>query len=294
MPNVDITIPTPIIVNPAKFKTRYRELPSGVFSSNVDRDNTQFTLTGLTAGNYELEVIYINAAGQECTTTLTEFEVKADFTCISFTGEIISTPLVPYKLRITYPTPVTSNPPCGWEVSYLQSPLQNYVTIPYATLPTSGVIEFPIGFNNGLELKVRGMMCNGQYKQCTHIDVPPIATPPCVPAGVPTYTIREVFNAQISRCEYFVDVSFTQSNPISNTVQFTYLQSNTSPFIADQFSGTINVGSGPVVNFTRKLNPGFAFDQMCTMYTFNIIDRCNNGIQQQINFCRSICYHETP
>lgn len=294
MPDVNITIPTPLIVPPAKFKTRYRELPSGIFSANVDRNNTTFTLTGLSSGNYELEVIYVNEDGQECDITLWPFEVKEDFTCISFSGEIVSGSPVPYKLRITYPTPVTSNPPCGWEVAYLQPPFTNYVVIPYSTLPTSGVIEFPIASNNGLLLRIRALMCNGEYKECAFTDVPPIVPPPCVPAGVPTYTIREVFNTGLGKCEYFVDVSFTQSNPVSNTVQFSYLQSSSSPIAVDQFNGTINVGAGPLVTFTKKLNPSFKAGQECTAYTFNVIDRCNNGVAQQIDYCRSICFHETP
>lgn len=122
MPNVNITIPTPLIVPPAKFKTRYRQLPSGTYSSNVDRDNTMFTLS-LTEGDYEMEIIYVNPDGLECDATYERWTVKPEapgFECVAFSAEIIQETNGLFYLVITY-TPPATNPQCGWRIQHSAS-----------------------------------------------------------------------------------------------------------------------------------------------------------------------------
>lgn len=292
MADKTINIGQPVLVAPAKFRTRHRLLPNGAFTAFTDRTSNSFTITGLSEGEYEIEIMYVNEQGVECSVVTQTFNVAPDFTCPSFNAQLVYEGGI-YKIRITYGT-ITNNPPCGWNIFY-QHGSGATGNIPYdATLPATGVINIPVPSNAGSYVRVEANKCDGAPEFCYNNDVPGLPPPPCSPITGVTYNIREVRNAQTGRCEYFVDISFTQSNPVSTQVTLVYLQSNTSVFIADQFNGLINVGPGPVVNLTRKLNPGFQAGQECTRYTFNVIDRCNNGVQQQIDYCRTQCFHATP
>ena len=291
MADRNITIPYPVLKAGEKFKVRYRILPGGAFSAYQDETNTQFTLSGLTEGaEYELEIIFVQADETECSAVYIQFTVPDSYECVEdFAAEIIRDSNGLYWLEITY-TPPGSQPACGWEIIYQQG--SGTATIPYASLPTSGLIRISVA-NQSLILSIRAMICDGQYEECFLADVSEISPPSCVSISNVTMQIREVLNTVTNRCEYFLDISFTQSNPISSTILLSYAQGG-SIFNTDKFTGTVPVPSGNTPTVTKKLNPVLFEGQECTSYDISVVDVCNNGLPQRIDYCRTICFHETP
>lgn len=290
MASRQVTIPYPILKAGEKFKVRYRELPGGSFSAYQDETNAPFTLTGLTEGaQYEVEIIFVLADATECQAVYIYFSVPEPYECVEdFAAEIVQDSNGLYWLEITY-TPPATQPNCGWEVIYQQGATSN--TVPYTSLPASGLIRIQVA-NQSLILSIRAMTCDGQYEQCFVADVQAIPDPPCTPATNVTFNIREVFNPTLNKCEYFLDVTFTQSNPVSNPILLSYAQQ--AGLVSDQFTGYITVPSGTNVSFTRKLNPVFNASQLCTQYDFSLVDICGNGWVYNYPFCRTICEHPTP
>lgn len=274
MPDITITIGSPTIVAPAKFKTRYRELPSGTFSSNVDRDNTPFTLTGLSAGYYELEVIYVNAQGQDCPTILRTFEVIDDYPCVEFSAEIAQDESGIYYLDITFTapsqqSPVGSDPPCGWEIEYTQG--GGTVIIPYATLPASGIISIPVQ-NLATQLTIRAMMCNWKSKDCFDDEVPPAAGP-CIPMVI---TSSEITQNPAPSIGYTIGYYYNQSVPVTKIINVSYQQTGVvqqSGAVLD--SGVLPPGGvypilGGAVFWTVVPTPVFGY----ITYVVKVIDIC--------------------
>ncbi len=205
MPDITITIPSPILTGSAYFKVRYRLLPGGAFSGYQNRTNAPFTLTGLTAGNYELEVIYVKEDGTECAATYQYFEVKPEFTCVNFTMQIVHAGNGLFNLEITYTQPPVS-PPCGWRIDYNNG--NGLKSIHYSTLPAANVIKIPVA-NWATYVKIVALLCNGDEKMCGEADVTAIDVP-CVPFA----NVRGQINyVPGSNWQYQIELKFDQSNP---------------------------------------------------------------------------------
>lgn len=215
MPNVTITIPQPILTAGQAFKTRYRLLPSGAWSAYVSRTNAAFTLTGLAIGDYQLEVILVKADSTECAAVYKTFAVVAEYNCISFNSQIVNQGSLHY-LQITYTLPGGfTNPPCGWEITYQQG--SNKVTVPYATLPTGGMIKLQVP-NQSLILTVTANLCNGNKKQCYAADVTGIPTPPCVPMAITDK--RLIRDGDF----WYLQFNFIQSSPATTSLYLHFKQ----------------------------------------------------------------------
>lgn len=205
MPDIDITINTPILTGGDTFLVRYRELPSGIFSAPQTETNATFTLTGLTAGDYELEVIVVKD-DVECPAIFEYFTVLEPYACETFGASILQTSAGLYEVNITYPVPA-SDPPCGYLIQIIGN--VNNKSIPYATLPASP-LKIPIQYEAVL-VRVLANMCNSQYLTCYEADLTPPA-PICTPLTGVTASIEFVPGA-VYPYRFRVTFAFTQSNP---------------------------------------------------------------------------------
>lgn len=238
MANITLTIPLPILTGSQYFKTRYRLLPAGAWSSNVNRTNAHFTITGLTAGSYQLEAILVNSDNSECPATYIPFTVVEDFDCIDFDTTLVQSGSL-YRLDITYTLPGGfTNPACGWDI--IVTDATGTKTIPYSTLPVSGTISVAVS-NIAMLVRVRANLCNGDYKYCHEEDVSPIA-PSCTPMVVTKADMVKASGV------YYVRVFLFNSTPATATLNFNYKEiSNQFPVGAIPDSGTFSYSGPPLL-----------------------------------------------
>lgn len=271
MPNINITIPNPILLAGQHFKTRYRELPSGGWSGYTNRTNAVFTITGLSPANYQLEVILVKADETECAAVYQPFKVADDFSCISFTAEIIKQGSL-YYLDVAWTLPGGySAPACGWELVFQQG--ATTTKVPYATLPVSGNIKLLTTNNAGL-FYMQANLCNGNTKQCSLSDVSAISDPPCTPLVQTGAFLSKVGST------YFITINFTQSSPATTSL---YIKYNQFGVIIPGW-GVVDPGgiitptilpSATNVTFPVNINTHVADEK----YHYNglLVDGCGNG-----------------
>jgi hypothetical protein len=225
MADITLTIPLPVLASGQYFKTRYRALPAGAWSSYVNRTNAPFTLTGLSTGDYQLEVILVKADASECEPTYTGFKVENDFSCIDFSATLVQVNSL-YLLRLAYTLPGGfTNPPCGWDI-IITTPT-SMQTIPYAVLPPTGPIKIAVS-NVVMHVKVRANLCDGSYKYCFDDDVAALV-PSCTPMVITKSELVKFGN------DYYVRIFLYNSSPITPLLTFNYKEisffypPNTSP-----------------------------------------------------------------
>ena len=289
MADLTITIPAPVLTAGQTFKERHRLLPSGSWSGYNNRTNAPFTITGLSIGDYEFEFILVNADATQCPPVYRTYTLVADYECISFASEMKNVNGL-YHIEITYTLPPGhTDPACGWEVEYLQNGNSSKFT--YSSLPGSGIIKISCP-NVAAILYVRANMCNGRTKVCHVNDVEHFTNPPCVPFSGVSIFITEVLLGG-GKCEYYLNVNFTQSVPATTSVRLVYNQWHYGVPAGDSFNGFVSI-SPTATTFKRKLNPLFYMGDECTKYYVNFIDVCGNGPSVEVNFCRTICFGATP
>lgn len=215
MPNITITISTPTLVGSDYFKTRYR-LIGGAWSSYVNRTNAAFTLTGLAAGQYELEVILVKD-NVECPAIIKPFTVVQDFTCTTFTPVIVQNGSL-FNLQISYSGAATPN--CGYHIHILGT--QNNKIVNYASLPTSPLL-IPV-INEPFQLKIIADLCNGNSKECLNTDVPSI-TPACTPMTI-TGTSISIDKTYPGYVGFIIRFTYTQSTPPTTGLTLKVTQKN--------------------------------------------------------------------
>lgn len=273
MPDYVVTIPNPVLLPMQKFKTRYR-LVGGAYTANVDRTNSPFTLTGLAEGTYEMEIIFVDENGIECAAIVKTFEVvepPVGFTCPSFSYEIVEY-TGNYFVVITYPTPVTVNPQCGWEVWVTQ---QSLTKIPYTTLPATGQIAVPIPANKLTQLVIQAKLCNGNTLWCVEEDLPPIEPTECEGITITGVTLSNTVPGQNTWTLNFVVTTGANGGPC--TVNY----SETSPYIPPGsgingvFTPNIAAGLTNSVIALGPISPTGALYQ-CIVLQGTLIDFCGN------------------
>lgn len=284
MADITVQINTPALSGGEKFKVRYRLLPSGSFSAYTDRTNAPFTLTGLSVGEYEFEIIFVRADGQECPSVLKYYSVFPDYECIDFTSEMIreeDTGL--FYIVITYIPPPTS-PPCGWRVIYstLASGGSSNV-IPYASLPTGGSIRIPVS-NVDYNISIVADLC-GRSIECYNQDIESIEEP-CTGIVITESSITQ--NPPPSTA-YNVNFTFTQSTPPTRTMRIIFQQTGV-PIVAgtplDSQSITFPYpigGPGQTGNqISRSARPTPTFGQIT--YNVTVIDDCEERHDFTVTF----------
>lgn len=229
--DVNIQINTPTLIGSQYFKVWYRLLPSGSFVAIANQTNAQFTITGLTDGNYELKTVLVLDDETECEATFWPFTVVTPVDCIDFTVEIIQASNGLYFLEVSY-TP-GYNPPCGWQI------IHGGGTTTYLTLPASPILIPTQNVTQQVTIVSDG--CTGNQKICFDEDVPSI-TPACTPITVNTVTGQ--VNNTYPNGDYGVSINFPilQSAPPSLFLTVIINQINV-------LSGTPGLASYPGFSF---------------------------------------------
>ena len=285
MADISITIPAPSLTAGQYFKERHRLLPVGTWSGQTNRTNAPFTITGLSVGDYEFEFVLVNADGTHCPPVYRTYTLVGDYDCLTFASQMQKQNGL-YHVEVTYTLPPGfTDPACGWEIEYVQNGVYNKFT--YANLPVSGIIKIPCANLSGI-LYIRALMCNGRVKECHSNDVAYYPDPPCVPISGVVITFEEVPNFEW--CDYYINISFTQSTPATTVLKLEYFQWNAVG--GDKFKGTVNIAPG-TNKIRRKIAPLFFDGQECTKYYVTLIDVCNNGLPIEVDWCRTLCTHAT-
>ncbi len=263
MPNAVVTIPQPVLTSGQFFKTRYRVMPSGPWSSYVNRTNAAFTLTGLSAVQYQLEVILVKADGTNCPPVYKTFTLIADYSCITFASSIMKQGSL-YYININY-TPPVGNPKCGWEIEYNQGTGPKIVK--YTTLPASGNIKIPVA-NLASVLYIRADMC-GKKKDCHSADLSPVPQSACDPIILTTAELFELAG------KWYMKVNFTQSTPPSTALTVTYMQTGSATCPLDILTvPLLMLISSSTTFITFAINPKFCATDATLHYRASITDGC--------------------
>lgn len=294
MADVVVTILTPTLTGSDYFKTRYRPVGGG-YGANTNRTNAPFTLTGLSVGDYEMEIIFVNVEGAtetDCPAVIHEFSVDPEFTCFPFDAEIQQNGAL-YELVITYTLgSPPAWPPCGFDIVYNNG--TGNVTIHYATLPLSGEIRYTIPSNANTSVTVLADMC-GYYNVCFEETVPKIPSPNCTPAVVTGYDITYVngfwnirafvTNSTPSTSPYifiFQEISVTNIGTPPDSGQKAY----TSGFSAGTplFFGNILVNPKGTLLTAFNPNPDDPpiYIPNCIIYNVSFRDYCGTKHQFQV------------
>lgn len=284
MADVNITISLPVLIGTQKFKVRYRTLPAGAWSAYQDETNAEFTLSGLSAGSYQLEVILVLEDLTECAPTYRFFEVNDDFTCYpDFAATIEEDHNQTYYLYIswTFPSPLLI-PPCGFIVEYTQGGVTTTNLYPNG-LPLLGSMTVPVPANAATNVKVYADLCNGVKKLCFENDIVPI-NPPCTPFSNVTAVLEA--DPQGNPAKFYLRVTYIGSIPATTFLQVQYYQTYPlSPsMITNPDSGTLTspVGTWPqatpptTTDFQHGVfpTPHPTFGYECLQYKGTILDAC--------------------
>lgn len=290
MPDINITIPAPTLTTGQTFKVRYKQLPSGIWSAYSTRSNLPFTISGLNEGNYQFEFILVNADATECTAVYRNYTVVAEFSCISFNSELIEDNGL-YYIELTYMLPGGfTDPACGWEIEWSPVGYSTSSKIPYAHLPTSGIIKIPTQNMNGV-LRVRALQCDGKEKECHVNDIIAITPPPCQPITNKNMQIVEEQQPD-GTCLYYLEITFTQSIPATTTPILSYSQFGNASIAPDHYYKKLSI-SPTATKIKHKLRPSLAEGQESMEYHVSLTDACaNSGLPTKIIFVRTQCFHE--
>ncbi len=287
MADVTVTIPSPTLAVGEKFKVRYRTLPSGAFGAYSDQTSNTFILTGLSVGNYEIEIIFVTADNVECDAVYYEFEVAPEFTCWDFSAvqEETSTGSGLYRIRLNFSG--GTQPPCGWEISVTPSGGTTSIYT-YPTLPVSNIVNISIANNVVHTVTVTALLCGGKEKECYTVITTAVPTPPlCIGA---TLADASLLPPPFPNQLWTIYLEFSQSNPATNDARIYYQQTGTPRFA----NGVLDSGSfiqtgylwgvsgANSTIYIQGINPQPVWGQ----YTYNIrfLDRCGNWLTTTVAF----------
>jgi|GEM_PF-2571413 hypothetical protein len=276
MPNLDITISTPVLTAGQYFKKRHRLLPAGAWSSYTNRSNAQFTLTGLSVGTYEFEFIVVNADGSQCPVRSFTKEVK-EFECMDVTVEQLNNP---YRIKIAYALPPGGTmPPCGIQARYQDVAgggwaAYNVTTNPYYIYP-------PNTTPSDWRVNVNALLCEGQYKSCFNQIVPKPEPVPCTPLSLNVQSI--VFNgvdpSNSALTHFTAKLIVTQSNPPTLNTTVRIMQGASGHGMSmPPWQTSYPLTNMPATNFilTVQLQWAYYSSSPVPFWVFDLIDFCGN------------------
>lgn len=276
MPDIVITIPAPVLTGSDYFKVRYR-LVGGSYGVYSNQTNTPFTILGIAAGQYELEVIMVKD-GVECPATVTPFTVTDPYTCVTFTPVIVQNGSL-FNLQISYPAHTT--PPCGWHIEITGATTNKIVN--YASLPASPLL-IPVN-NEALLLRVKADLCNGKIQGCLNADVPMI-TKLCTPMVISGVTGVVTGTDFFGNYNAIITFPYTQSSPPSTQLTVIVNQKNVNS--GPPGSTAFNFFTfGPIPTTNGSFNIPIVANKNITGITLEfdwlVVDQCNQQHTGTVN-----------
>lgn len=288
MADVTVTIQSPTLQGSEKFKVRYRTLPGGSFGAYSDKTTNTFILTGLSVGNYELEVIFVTEDGTECDATYHYFEVAPEFTCWDFTATQEEYPANSGLYRIKLNFSGGTQPPCGWEVAVTPAGGTTNITT-YPSLPVSNVIYIAIANNVVHQVTVTALLCNGKEKECYTVFTTAVPSPPSCTGA--TLVDAQLLMPPMPGQLWTLYLEFSQSTPPTNDAHILYQQTGTpqSPgatldsgsFIFPGYLWGSTSGGNSTI-YIQNINPRPVWGQYT--YTIRFLDRCGNWLTTTVAF----------
>lgn len=283
MADITITINNPVLVAGQKFKVRYRLLPLGVFGAYQDETNAPFTLTGLSAGKYEIEYITVLVGDVECPTITDTFEI-VEFECLDFT---VTQEASPYRIKVEFTVPGGyAQPACGWNIGYRDVSggvgTGGFANANFTTLTTSPVyINVPAPLRD-LNVRITANNCDGEATICYDEIVAKPVIPPCVsmpfvelvsiefkrdrPNKVEEYYLTYKFRATVPNCEEAtLNISQTPTPPGSSGIL---------PWATSQIISVGNISGDQVRGLFIYYN-GYSGAPFPRTWTFDLLDCCD-------------------
>lgn len=241
MADLQINIPSPILDVGEKFKYRYKLLPSGGYTSYTDVFTNSFTITGLAAGSYQVEIIFITADGIDCNAFVRVFDVQPEYICTDFVAQMVEDPTGSGLFYIEINFAAHTPPPCGWIITTTQGNVTK--TNRYPSLPASGTLRIASP-NKNTTVTIAADLCNNRTKQCYTVSVSavPVITP-CVPIVI---LDTDLLYDELPN-QYSIRILFQQSTPPTLGINIVWKQLGT-PLVASQ-----NLDSG------SKIFPGWVY-----------------------------------
>lgn len=287
MPDIEINIASPQLQAGEKFKIRYRTLPGGSFGAYQDKTSNTFTFAGLSAGDYEIEYVFVKADASECPTVVSTFTVVPEYECVEFNAEVVQSGGL-YYLSISYPT-ITNNPPCGWRIRE-KAVGGGGSTTTHTTLPSSP-INYPMGVNTDMELTITALLCNGKEVVCFNEIIPKVAEPECDGMVVNSYALD--YRIFTSHTQWSILLDTIQSTPPTNPITVHYQEISQVPAGITPDSGSVQlpftIGPGTPVSWSITTlfpkgifltvpgqNPDLPPEYIpnCIRYSVSFIDKC--------------------
>lgn len=277
--DITLSISFPVIVPPAKFKFRYKLLPNGAYSSYTDQDNDPFTLTGLSAGQYEYEAIYVNPIGLECDPITGFFQVVEKDPCTDFTVLILYNDQSRPFIRIQYVLPLTPSP-CGYLLTWTNNNTNQTGTIIILPLDPGGQMDFifPNNFSVGdtFTILIQAQLCNGQLIDCFDDIVTP-DTPTCTGIVVNSASMTTVGSGLSILA---ITLNITNSTPQTLNTIITYQQTNiisSGSLDAGSIPVTLTLGAGATGNISFNVQPNLTYAGNTITYSGSLTDICETA-----------------
>ena len=238
--DVSININDPILMGTEYFLVHYRLAPAGIWIDLGIQSNAPFTITGLSAGNYELEVVFVNEDGVLCPAVIVDFTVVADppidqcncmtVTNLSVTRKCDNTAVIHMDLG-------AQTGGCSLSITYSQFGNINPQTITYVqgTFPSFVDIvtpDNPSSIPPSVAVVLR--CCNGDVLTCFNGQVTNIINQDC--GCIVPFISGAWINYDPVANEYTLCINFTSATGIDHEIYYKQLDT-TDPAVFDE--GTV-------------------------------------------------------
>jgi hypothetical protein len=238
--NVLISINDPVLLGTEYFLVRYRLAPAGVWIDLGIQSNAPFEITGLSAGDYELEVVFVNEDGVLCPAVISDFTVVADppidqCECMTVTNLSVSrncdnTAVIHMDLG-------AQTGGCSLSITYTQFGNINpqTITYPQGSFPTSVNISTPDNpSSTPPSVNVTLSCCNGDTLICFDGQISNIIRQDC--GCVVPYISGAWINYDPILDEYTLCINFTSLPGVDHDIYYKQ-QLSTNPIVFDE--GTV-------------------------------------------------------
>jgi hypothetical protein len=280
MGDINITIPLPVLATGQYFKVRYRDDPPHAWIDIVHQTNAPFTISGLSAGRYQLSATLVRSEDPlvECEEVIQWFEVVEIDGCLTATASIEpSHDWQIWQLQLLVTGAVTALPCGGYDIVYgiAGGPMS---TVHYTSI--TGTILLPASFAT-YHVVIKALDCAGNATICQEFDVSA------------TYGEGGCVHATVTHAEllytgtgWSVKLTITQSAPPTNPFSVAWWQSNVfnaNPSLANDPGGSAMLPASPTTTvLTFGVQPQMGFDPTpvsghpttVLIYNGTLADRC--------------------
>lgn len=238
--DVSIIINDPVLLGIEYFLVRYRLAPAGPWVDLGIQSNAPFLITGLSAGNYELEVVFVNEDGVLCPAVISDFTVVADppvDLCTCMTVSNLSVSRNCDNTAVIHMDLGTQTGGCNLSITYSQFGNINPQTITYNQGSFPAFVDIVTPDNPSStppSISVILECCNGDTLTCFNGQVSNIIRQDC--GCVVPYISGAWINYDPVANEYTLCINFTSLTGVDHDIYYKQL-APTNPSVYDE--GTV-------------------------------------------------------